>query len=228
MKKDSEDKKIETILETTPVTVEEEVVVIQNSSKKKIVISVKAIVIAVIVIVILVLAFIFKSLWVAATVDGHLIGRWTVIRELEKVSGKSALDALITQKLIENEAAKRGIEVSDDELKTEIEKIETQLKNQKTTLADALKEQNMSQTEFEKRVIIQKTMEKLVADKTGVTDAEIDQYIKDNEIKVPAGQEAEYQSQVKDQLQQQKFNNAATELVDTLRTQAQIKYFVKY
>ncbi len=50
--------------------------------------------------VLLVLFNAFKGQFIAATVNGSSISRWSLIQELEKQSGKSTLDTMITKKLI--------------------------------------------------------------------------------------------------------------------------------
>jgi len=56
-----------------------------------------------------------------------------------------------------------------------------------------------------------------LADKILVSDAEIDQYIKDNTITIPEGQEGAYRAQIKSQLSQQKLSQEAGALINDLR-----------
>lgn len=209
-------------LAETPISIGKE------KNKKKIVISLKAIIITAIVLAVLVLAFIFKGLFVAAMIDGSPISRAAVIRELETVSGKSALDSLITEKLIRAEAKQKNVSVNTEEISAEIKKIEDQLKTQGSTLAQALTAQGMTQKTFEKQIFIQKTLEKLLADKAQVSAEEITQYIADNKIEIPAGQEESYKNQIQEELRQQKLSTEANTLISSLRAKAKINYFIKY
>src|SRR3990167_8103091 len=68
--------------------------------QKQITISIKAAIVIGVIIVVGALAYRYKGLLVAATVNGSPISRFSVIEELEKKSGKATLDALIIQKLI--------------------------------------------------------------------------------------------------------------------------------
>ena len=63
--------------------------------------------------------------------------------------------------------------------------------------------------DYKKQVIFQKEVEKLLGDKINVTDEEIEQYIKDNKISIPSGQEATARSQIKNNLRNQKLNTEA-------------------
>lgn len=184
--------------------------------------------IAVAVIAVLVVGFLVKGLFIAAMVNGSPIGRLAVISELEKVSGKNALDALITRKLVESAAQKAGVTVSADEVAAEIKKIDDRLKEQGQALATALVAANMKQADLEKQIIDQKTIEKLVADKISVTAEEVAQYIKDYKVPVTKGQEVETNSQIQEQLKQQKLSDASSALIESLRSAATIRYFVNY
>jgi hypothetical protein len=174
------------------------------------------------------LAWFNKGLLFAAVVNGEPISRLSVIEQLEKASGKNALDTIINKKLINDEAAKQGIIVSDEEAASEMKIIENQIIAQGGTLAQALAMQGLTQDEFKSQIILQKKLEKMLADKLQVSDAEIAQYITDNKIEVPKGLEATYNEQVKQQIYQQKLNAAAGTFVDSLKAKAKIQYFVNY
>lgn len=180
------------------------------------------------VIVVAGLAFYYKDLLVAATVNGSPISRLAMIRQLEKSAGKSTLDDLITKKLINDEAVKMHISISEDVINAAIQETETQLKAQGQTLEEALTAQGMTQADLRDQIVIRKELEQMLADKIQVNDDEIQQYIKNNQITVPAGQETEYQKQIKDQLQQQKLSSEAGTFVESLKSKASIHYFVQY
>jgi len=181
-----------------------------------------------IVIVVGFLAYYYRGVFIAATVNGSTISRLAVIKELESVSGKNALDSLITQKLINDEAIVKGVSVTDEEVDTEIKKVESQVTAQGMTLDEALKAQNMTLNILKKQIINQKKLEKILADKLQVTDEEVAQYIVTNEIKIPKGEEVTYNEQIKDQIKQENFSTAASELVASLKAQAKINYIANY
>ncbi|MBU0476902.1 SurA N-terminal domain-containing protein, partial [Patescibacteria group bacterium] len=173
-------------------------------------------------------AYFYKGLFVAATVDGSLISRLTIIQELEKASGEDLLDSLIVKKLIQNEVNAKKIVVSDDEINGEIKRIEYQIMAQGSAIDAALAAQGMSMEDLEKQIILQKELEKLLAEKINVTDEEVSQYIEDNTISIPEGQEAMIIIQIKDELRNQKINAEADVLITALKSQANIRYFVNY
>ena len=174
------------------------------------------------------LVFYYKDILVAATVNGSPISRLAMIRQLEKSAGKNMLEDLITKKLINDEAVKARISISEDVINAAIQETKTQLEAQGQTLEGALAAQGMTQDDLRDQIIIRKQLEQLLADKIQVSDEEIQQYIKDNQVTIPAGKEAEYQKQIKDQLQQQKLSSEAGTFVESLKSKASIHYFVQY
>lgn len=213
-------------------TIQPESVNTQEGSQKAIKISLKisiktAVVIAAIIIL-GALAYVSKGIFIAATVDGSPISRLAVIQGLEKSSGQSLLNSLITKKLIQNEAKTKKIVVSNDEINAEIKKIEDQVAFQGTTIDAALSAQGMSMKDLKEQIVFQLEIEKLVADKINVTDEEAAQYIKSNSIPVPWGQEATTTAQVKEELRGQKLSTEGNALITSLRSQAKIRYFVNY
>jgi foldase protein PrsA len=213
-------------------SIQSEPVNVQNqppkADKKSIKISRKTAIIIVVIIALAVLAYIYKGLFIAVTVNGSPISRLSVIEKLEKQAGKSLLDSLIDEKLVKNEADAKKIIISDDEINGEIKKIEDQVATQGGTIETALAAQGMSMDDLKTQIILRKEMEKLLADKIIVTDQEVAQYIKDNKITVTKGQEAETNDQIKNALSSQKFSSEAQNLITDLKSKAKIQYFVNY
>lgn len=187
------------------------------------------IVIGVVVLLIIVALFFAKGLFVAATVNGSPISRLSVIQELEKQGGKQALEVIINKKLIETELNKQNITVTQEEVDGEMKKIEAQVASQGGTLKAALAQQGMTEEKLREQITIQKKLEKLLADKVAVTDAEIDAYIKDSKATPPKDVTTEdFRKQISEQLKQQKFQQEAQKWVSDLTASAKIKYYVNY
>ena len=185
--------------------------------------------IGVAVILIIVALFFAKGHFVAATVNGSPISRWSVIKELEKQGGKQALEAIIDKKLIETELNKQKITATKEEVDAEIEKIKAQVASQGGTLEAALAQQGMTEEKLREQITIQKKLEKLLADKVAITDAEIDTYIKDSKATPPKDIKMEdFRKQISDQLKGQKFQQEAQKWVSDLTASAKIKYYVNY
>lgn len=200
----------------------------QKYAKKTIQISRKTAISIVIIVAIGVLAYVYRGVFIAATVDGSPIMRLAVIQKLEKTSGKNLLNSLINEKLISNEARAKNISVGDDEINDQIKAIENQVATQGTTLDEALAAEGMSMNDLKKQILFQKSVEKLLADKVNVTDEEVTKYIEDNKIPIPQGQEAALAEQIKSEMRNQKLNTEAQALMANLKSQAKIQRFVDY
>ena len=188
-----------------------------------------AIAIGAAVILIIAALFFAKGFFVAATVNGSPISRLSVIQELEKQSGKQALEAMIDKKLIETELKKQRITVTQEEIDAEIKKIESQVASQGGTLDQALAMQGLTKEKLVDQITIQKKLEKLLADKIAITDAEVDTYIKDSKATPPKDVKMEdFRKKISDQLKQQKFQQEAQKWVSDLTASAKIKYYVNY
>lgn len=188
-----------------------------------------AVVVAILIIIVLSSLFFVKGLFIAATVNGAPISRLSVIKDLEKQGGKQTLEAIITQRLIDAELTKQNISVTKEEVDEQIKKIEAQVLGQGGTLKDALAQQNMTEEKLREQITIQKKLEKLLADKVAVSDAEIDTYIKESKASPPKDVKIEdFRKQLGDQLKQQKFQKEAQKWVSDLKTNAKIQYYVNY
>ena len=183
-------------------------------------------VVVAVVAIVLVLQF-SKGVFVAATVNGSPISRLSVIGELEERSGKQALDSLITEKIIEKET--KNISVSQEEVDSEIKKIEERIASQGGMLDMVLAQQGMTREQLKEQITVQKKIEKLLADKVQISDEEVNTYIRDNKITSLKGQTLEdVRAQAKEQLRQQKFGQLAQQWVGDLRAGAKIKYYTEY
>lgn len=189
----------------------------------------RKLIVTVMVLLALVIVVVFgKSYFVVASVDGSYISRASVVRELEKKSGKQLLDVLITQRLITNEARKQKIELSDEELNARVKSIEENVTKQGGKLTDLLAAQGLTEKTFRDQITLEMKLEKLIADKVLVTDEEVDVYVKENKVPLPKGKEVETKAQIKEELKGAKLNEEAGKFVTSLREAAKIKYYVEY
>ncbi len=179
------------------------------------------------VVIILLALYYSKGLFVAATVNGQPISRLAIIRDLEKRSGKQALQSAVTKVLLLQEAKKRHISISQKDIDDQIKKIETSLKAQGQDLSQALASQGMTRDDLTTQVEQQLILEKILADKTKVTDKEIADFIEKNKSSFPENtSEADMKKTATSQLQNEKLSTEANKLLDSLMKQAKVHYFV--
>ena len=189
----------------------------------------KAIIAAVVIIAFGGILYSLRGFFVAVTVNGSPISRWSVIRELEKKSGEQALDAMVTKKLINDAAAKAGIIVSPADVDKEVATITEQVTKQGGTLALALEQQGMTEAEFRDQVVLQKELEGILGDATLVTDEDIASYMTQSKAATPKGtSEEDFKNQIRERLKGQKFNTEASKWVADAKVNAKINYFVPY
>lgn len=175
------------------------------------------------------LLYLVKSLFVAAMVNGRPISRITLIKELEKQGGQKVLDSLIEKSLISQEAGKQGVKVEKEEIEAEITRIEALLKDQNLSLDEALSMRGETRASLYEQIKLQKTVEALLSSKINISEEESRSYFDTN--KDIFGEDAKFedvQTEVKDQLYQQKLNNEYSKWIEELRQKAKIIYLLNF
>ncbi len=175
------------------------------------------------------LLFLNRGLFIAAMVNNQPITRLSIVSELEKRSGKQALDTVITETLIMQEAQKNNVVVSNDEVDAEVSKVEENVKAQGQDIDQLLAAQGMKKEDLVKQIRIQKIVEKILADKINPTDDEVKKYVTDNATMFGKELSADQKvSQAKDQLKQQKLSSQFQTWIAEVKTNSKINYFVNY
>ncbi len=168
--------------------------------------------------------FLYKNYFIAATVNGEQITRLEVLKTLEEQGGESVLENLIVQKLIKQEAARRNVNVTDEQIQAEIQQIEAQYATQGLTLQDILSYQNMTRENLEQFIEQQMMLEGLVGSSFIVTDEELNQYIEQNEASFPEVTD-EVREHVRGQLSSQKQQAEFEKYLQQKRQEARVEYF---
>ncbi|OGH41635.1 MAG: hypothetical protein A3H79_03750 [Candidatus Levybacteria bacterium RIFCSPLOWO2_02_FULL_36_8b] len=182
-----------------------------------------------IIIILIITAFLLKGFFIAALVNGEPIARFSVIRELEKQSGRQALSALVNQTLILQEARRKNVQATEKEINDSVKQIEDSLKKQGQNLNAALAAQGLARQDFLMQLKLRNLVEKLLADKIKITDKEAADYIEKNKETLPSDlKEDEIKKGVREQLRQQKLASKSQEWLTGLEKNAKINYFVNY
>lgn len=185
------------------------------------------------IIILLILAgalgYLGRSLVFAASVNGQFITRYKLISELEKQGGADVLDSLVTKVIIFQEAKKKGIGVGQEELDSEISRIEGVVSAQGSTLDEALALQGQSREDFIEQLKLQKTVEKLLADQLVVTEEDAKKYYEEN--KDFYGKDSTFENvaeSVKSQLMQDKLSSSYQVWIAEVKSSAKLNYFVDF
>ncbi|KXK10912.1 MAG: Foldase protein PrsA [Microgenomates bacterium OLB23] len=159
----------------------------------------------------LVVAYYGKHLLVAGLVNNRPIFRMQVIKELEKQGGQQALDSIVTQELIKQEAAKKGMTVTDEDLNNKMNDLDTQFKAQGQSLDKVLEQQGLNRDLIKDQLRVQIMLEKLLGDKIKVTEEEVDAAVEEQkEIFAQETDKEKVRTTVRETLKSQKaFNRGA-------------------
>lgn len=183
---------------------------------------------AVLIIVVLGLVVFFvshKGLLVAAVVDGRPIFRWQLNSVMVSRYGQQTLDSMISQSLIDQEAKKAGVTVSQADIaKKESDLLGTLGSN--VSLDDVLKYQGMTKTDFEDQLKLQLSVEKLLGKDITVTDAEIDNYIATNGSTLTATDEAGLRAEAKQAIFSEQINAKLQTWFTGIKAKASILRFL--
>lgn len=190
----------------------------------------KKFIIPVVLLVVLGLLYLFKGVFVSATVNGQPISRLAVVKELEKTGGKRTLDNLITKELILQEGKKKNISITQKDLDGQLKTIEGNLKQQGMTIDQALQAQGMSRKALNDELRVQLTVQKLVGSNIVVSDKEVQDYIEQNKefLQSTNPDQEPDANQIREQLKQQKLQEKTQKYIEDLRKNAKISYFTAY
>jgi len=177
------------------------------------------------VIGLLTLLYFKKSWFVVAWVNSRPITRFEFNHQLEQQYGKKVLESLINQKLINQEAKKQKINITDEQIQESIEKIEESLSGQ-ISLDDALKAQGITREQLNSDMKLQLTIEKLVSQGIEISDEEIAGYFKENKELFTATEEGKQKEEAINNLRQQKINEKFQGWLENLNNAAKILRFI--
>ena len=179
-----------------------------------------------IIILLVALALWFlRSQIIVAMVNGKPITRFKLISELEKQRASQILDSLVTMELVNQAINEADIKVDDQEIADQMAEIEATLASQNQNLDDILAMQNLTREDIEKDIKLNLQVDKILADKIQVTDEEVMEYFETN--KEILGEDANFEEMKKDieaQVIQEKRSAAQQEWLETLRSEANIRY----
>lgn len=180
------------------------------------------------IVVILGLIAIFvsnKGLLVAALVNGRPIFRWQLTRVLTSRFGGQTLESMISQALIDAEAKKAGITVSQTDIAQKESDLVKSLGGD-VSIDDILKYQGMTKADFEDQLRLQLTVEKLLGKDITITDADIDNYIATSGSLLAATNEAGLREEAKQTIFSQQINDKLQTWFTDLRSKAKILRFL--
>ncbi len=176
-------------------------------------------------VALLLFLYLKKDWFIVALINKHPITRVEFNRQLQKQYGNQVLETMVNQELIEQEAKKNKIKVSDEEIEKNIKKIEESLQG-KYSLDDLLASQGITREELKKSIRIQLIAEKLIGKEIQVSDEEIEDYLKNNQEFLQSSGEAEQREEAKENLFRRKVNEKFQGWLEKIRQEAKIFKFI--
>lgn len=194
--------------------------------KKKFGLKTPVLVLLVLIVVLGLLGFLFKDKILVATINGRPVFRYELNQRLTSTYGKEALENLIVEKLIKDEAKKRGVSVSAQDVEQEAKKLEKSL-GEGVTLEDALKFQGVSLADFKKQLELRLQLNKIMEKEITISEEEVTKFIEENGKTLVASGEAERKIEAREQLKEQKINESLQTWIEGLLAKAKITRFLK-
>lgn len=164
------------------------------------------------------LAVLASRYLVVAWVDNKPITRLEYFQALDQKYGSGLIEQLIVERLVMQEALKRVISVSNEEIEAEIKKIE-EGQGGKDNLGQILQVQGISQSEFYKLVRLQLLKQKMFDKDVVVTEEDVKTYLESQNqtLTIDDQQRKEITSQLKLQKINNNFNNWLREALQSSR-----------
>ena len=176
------------------------------------------------VVAVLVLAFVgfkFKYVLTPATVNGQPIYVWDYFKKLHTQFGQDEINSMTTELMIKQAIADANVSVSSDEVEKEVKNVEQEASSS-GGLTAVLAAQHMTMDEFRTRIQLQLAVKKVLSSKIAVTDQEVDDTYKKNKDFYKGLPEAEAKKEVKQQLEDQKFQTEVSTWLSGVRSKAKV------
>lgn len=166
-----------------------------------------------------------KSSETLASVNGVVISKDMLYDEMAKTGGASILDSMITEELLDQEAEKTGVKVTDSDVESEISMIKKGFPTDKEWEA-ALAQNDTTEEQLRTNIVKQVQMRKLLEPQTPVTDEEIKLFYEKNleamstPDKTPTLEEKK--EEIRYQLVYQKVSELAPAWIEKIKAKAKI------
>jgi len=159
---------------------------------------------------------------VIATVNGEQIHRSEYDRAVAAGNGSEVLDALVTERLITSEAKRRNVTPDEAEVAKLLDEQKTQFGSAAEFTA-ALGRAGLSEDDFMKRLRQFALLRRMIADRTAVSDQEVNAFYTANAERFAGQPEATAKVQARATLVSQKEGGAVTDFIEEIRAAAKIE-----
>lgn len=159
---------------------------------------------------------------VVAKVNGEEIRRSEYDQAVAQSAGEDVLENLILERLIMSEARKRSITADGAQVTSQIDEIKQQAGSDQA-FRSLLQQQGFTEETLTRQFEISTLLRQMVADQVQVSDQEVDSQYQANSQQFEGQPEADAKQQIRENLEEQKANSAARDLLGQLRDEADVE-----
>lgn len=186
-------------------------------------------IIAIVIVLLGVVLYFGRGFIVAAVVNGQPISRLEFVQGVERQAGRQVLSGLVRNILVEQEAKKQNIMITEKQINDQIKSVEDNLKKQGQDIDKMLALEGMTRGDLQKIIRLDLMVTKMVEKDIKVSDKEVNDYIEKNKEILPKDQsESQLKKTVAERLQKQQVSQKAQEWLVNLEKTAKIVKFVNY
>lgn len=173
------------------------------------------------------LAFKYRSLILAGTVNNFPISRFELNTKLVERYGKQGFEEIVNEKLLSDQIKKNNIVVTDEEVKADTDKMIKQYGSEEA-FKSALEQFGLSE-EKAKESIRQSIGFKRLIEKTNkieITDEAVKKYFDENKDSYKDQKFEDVAASIKDNLYQQELYTKSQEMFTNIRKEAKVNSFI--
>lgn len=178
-----------------------------------------------IVLVIIGIILFRNGMIVAAIVDGKPIFSWQLSSQLMHQYGKQTLDAMVTERMINAEAAKNGATVTQNA----IDQRETDMLKQfggNVKLQDLLNYQGLTKNDLDQQIKVQLEVENILSKDIKISDTDIANYLASNSAKFTATDAATLKADAQNALMQEDISQKIQPWFNDLKAKTKVIKFI--
>ncbi len=173
------------------------------------------------------LAFKYRSLILAGTVNNSPISRMELNQKLAERYGKQTFEEMVNEKLLADQIKKNNIVVTDEEVNADVEKMIKQYGSPeafKSALEQFGLTEEKAKVSIKQSIGFKKLIEK--SNKIEITDEAVKKYFDANKDTFKGKKIEEVSAEIKDSLYQQELYTKSQEMFSTIRKEAKVNSFI--
>ncbi|MCX8008534.1 MAG: SurA N-terminal domain-containing protein [Patescibacteria group bacterium] len=157
-------------------------------------------------------------------VNGQPIFRWELANILLQQYGRQTLEGMILERLVNDEAKKLNIQVTQDDIDKKLQQILQQFGGD-VKVEDFLKFQGIQKQEFDNQIKLQLMIERLVGKDIQITDEDVTRYIATNQGRFVSTDAAVLREEAKSIILNEKISRRLPNWLEELKRKANIQNF---